>query len=187
MVNQIDPGRRERIIDAALECIAERGVAGTSHRVVAKRCGVPLGSMTYHFTGIDELLLEAFGRFTRRIRDMVSDRFSHVKGPDEAIEAVVELIYEDFETDRNVYLLSYELYALAVHRADFRTLVHEMIEAGYNALRLHFDEESARAINTYIEGASTHHALDTMPQTSDQARRALRRLACLDRLPAPAS
>lgn len=28
---------------------------------------VPLGSMTYYFSGIDELLMEAFGRFTDRM------------------------------------------------------------------------------------------------------------------------
>ena len=52
-----DPRRRERILAAALDLIAEEGVAGVSHRKIAARAGVPLGSMTYHFTGIDELLL----------------------------------------------------------------------------------------------------------------------------------
>ena len=51
-----DPQRRDRIIDACLEVLAEHGVAGTSHRRVAAAAGVPLGSMTYHFTGMDELL-----------------------------------------------------------------------------------------------------------------------------------
>ncbi len=34
------------------------------HRKIATLAGVPLGSMTYYFSGIDELLLEAFSRFT---------------------------------------------------------------------------------------------------------------------------
>lgn len=34
-----DPGRRERIIDACLDVIAEHGVAGTSHRRVAAAAG----------------------------------------------------------------------------------------------------------------------------------------------------
>ena len=49
-----DPGRRERIIDACLDVIAEHGVAGTSHRRVAAAARVPLGSMTYHFDGMDD-------------------------------------------------------------------------------------------------------------------------------------
>ena len=62
-VRRNDPGRRDRIIDACLDVIAEVGVAGTSHRRVADAAGVPLGSMTYHFTGMNELLHEAFTRF----------------------------------------------------------------------------------------------------------------------------
>ena len=51
-----DPNRRDRIIDACLRVIAEVGVAGASHRKIAEAADVPLGSMTYHFTGMDELL-----------------------------------------------------------------------------------------------------------------------------------
>ncbi|CAM5488856.1 hypothetical protein SGRI78S_04750 [Streptomyces griseus subsp. griseus] len=59
-----DPERRDRIIDAVLDLIVDEGVAGVSHRKVAARAGVPLGSMTYHFSGMDELLHEAFTRFS---------------------------------------------------------------------------------------------------------------------------
>src|SRR4051794_31902794 len=58
-----DPGRRARIVAACLDVIAETGVAGASHRRVAEAANVPLGSMTYHFSGMDELLHEAFSRF----------------------------------------------------------------------------------------------------------------------------
>lgn len=62
-----DPQRRERIIAATLDHIAEEGVAGVSHRKIAMRADVPLGSMTYHFAGIDDLLREAFKRFADQI------------------------------------------------------------------------------------------------------------------------
>ncbi|MGO4425788.1 TetR/AcrR family transcriptional regulator, partial [Streptomyces sp. MCAF7] len=62
-----DPQRRERILTATLSHIADEGVAGVSHRKIAARAGVPLGSMTYHFKGIDELLREAFTRFADHV------------------------------------------------------------------------------------------------------------------------
>ncbi len=40
------------------------GIHAVTHRKIATLAGVPLGSMTYYFSGIDELLLEAFSRFT---------------------------------------------------------------------------------------------------------------------------
>lgn len=59
----VDPERKDRIIEACLTVIAERGVAGTSHRVVAAEAHVPLGSMTYYFDGMHDLLHQAFERF----------------------------------------------------------------------------------------------------------------------------
>ena len=62
---RFDPERKDRIIEACLDVIAERGVAGTSHRVVAAAAGVPLGSMTYHFDGMADLLHQAFDQIGR--------------------------------------------------------------------------------------------------------------------------
>src|SRR3954451_18472901 len=54
-----DPGRRERIAEAAIAVVAERGVEGVTHRAVAAAAGVPLGSTTYHFATLDDLLVVA--------------------------------------------------------------------------------------------------------------------------------
>lgn len=177
MTRRWDPHRRDRIIDAALDCIAEHGVAGTSHRLVAARSDVPLGSMTYHFSGFDDLLLEAFSRYSDRVRDMVSARLDREMDSEEAIDAVVALIHDDFQGDVTGGVISYELYALASRRPEFRPLTHDLIEHGVTALRRHFTEDAARAINTYAEGVSTHLAIDTVPPSESHTREAIRRLA----------
>lgn len=60
-----DPQRRERILQATLETIAEHGINAVTHRKIATCADVPLGSMTYYFSGIDALLEEALRQFTR--------------------------------------------------------------------------------------------------------------------------
>ncbi|WP_032796765.1 TetR/AcrR family transcriptional regulator, partial [Streptomyces sp. HCCB10043] len=62
MARRYDPERRTRIIDAALTVIAADGMAGLSHRTVAAEADVPLGSTTYHFASLDELLVAALRR-----------------------------------------------------------------------------------------------------------------------------
>lgn len=59
-----DPQRREKIIQATLEAVKLYGIHAVTHRKIATLARVPLGSMTYYFSGIDELLLEAFSSFT---------------------------------------------------------------------------------------------------------------------------
>src|SRR3954454_19445732 len=54
-----DPARREKIANAAIALVAERGVEGVTHRAVAAAADVPLGSTTYHFATLDDLLAVA--------------------------------------------------------------------------------------------------------------------------------
>ncbi len=53
--------------------IAADGIAGLSHRTVAAEADVPLGSTTYHFGSLDELLVAALRRcnenFVRTLRE----------------------------------------------------------------------------------------------------------------------
>lgn len=175
-----DPGRRDRIIDAAVECVAELGVAKTTHRAVAERCGVPVGSVTYYFSGLEELLLEVFARYVRRVADYVGARFNQDVDRAGAIDAVVALIHEDFQIDPDVHLLGYELYALAARRPQFRSLQTEVIDIGLNALERHFGKDAARAINAYIEGVSEHLGVDARWHAMDQTRRAVAHLASLE-------
>ena len=40
--------------------LVEKGVRGVRHRAVAERAGVSLGSTTYHFSSIEDLIISAF-------------------------------------------------------------------------------------------------------------------------------
>ena len=57
---------RDRLTRAAAELIAERGWGRVTTRAVAERAGLPHGSVSYHFRGKQELLIEAaLGTFER--------------------------------------------------------------------------------------------------------------------------
>ena len=55
--------RREALLQAAVEVAAERGVAGTTHRAVTERAGLPLATASYFFASIDDLVAEALRTF----------------------------------------------------------------------------------------------------------------------------
>lgn len=55
--------RRDALVRATIEIVAERGVAGVTHRAVTERAGVPLTSATYYFTSIDAMVTEALRWF----------------------------------------------------------------------------------------------------------------------------
>lgn len=51
---------RARILQAVLDIMVEHGSRGVRHRAVARRAGVSLGSTTYHFSSIEDLIISAF-------------------------------------------------------------------------------------------------------------------------------
>lgn len=60
--------RKQVITRAALCVIAEGGLRAASFRRIATRAEVPLGSLTYYFSGIEELLDHAFNMYEEELR-----------------------------------------------------------------------------------------------------------------------
>jgi DNA-binding transcriptional regulator YbjK len=75
--------RREALLRAAVEVAAERGVAGTTHRAVTERAGLPLATASYFFASIDDLVAEA-------LRSFVADEAAR-------LEAIAEQLDGDAE------------------------------------------------------------------------------------------
>ncbi|GAB3285055.1 TetR/AcrR family transcriptional regulator [Kineosporia babensis] len=163
MARRFDPERRERIIAACLDVIAEEGVAGTSHRKVAAAAGVPLGSMTYHFDGMDELLREAFTRFAHDVADRFEVLMQQAPDLDAARKAAVELITSATLQDQRELVLTQELYTLAARQPAFRTITNAWMARSRAALERHFDPLTARLLDALNEGMTLHRALDTEP------------------------
>lgn len=155
-----DPDRRDRIVTACLDVIAEHGVSGTSHRRVARAAGVPLGSMTYHFDGMSELLHAAFTRFAGSVAEGFERRMAEATDPESARAAVVAIILEDvFDSSRDL-VLSHELYTLAARDPAYRDLTTAWMARSRAALEQHFDPRTARLLDALIEGLTIHRALD---------------------------
>lgn len=186
-VRRADPGRRDRIIDACLDVIAADGVDGTSHRRVAAAAGVPLGSMTYHFAGRDELLREAFGRFAGTVADRFVARMGRVAPGDRegGARAVVEIIRSDVFPEARDLVLTHELYTLAAREPAYRTLTNAWMARSRAALERCFDPATARVLDALIEGLTIHRALDDAPADDADVELAVRRITGTTGTPTP--
>jgi len=173
---RVDPERREKILAAARELIASEGVDGVSHRKVAARAGVPLGSMTYYFDGRDELIFEVFTRFADEMAARFDAVMREASNIVEARAAVASLISEQVLTDQSELVLTHEIYALAARVPRYREVTHAWMAKSRAALERHFDPATARILDAVIEGLTIHRALDTQVD-EDLALEAVQRVA----------
>lgn len=89
---------RSRLLDAAVACLAERGVAGAAVGAVAERAGVSRGAAQHHFPTREDLFLAA-------LRHMLDSRSAELRrnaaevpdGPGRT-EAVVGVVVEAFSS-----------------------------------------------------------------------------------------
>jgi DNA-binding transcriptional regulator YbjK len=172
-----DPGRRDRIIDACLEVIAEHGVAGTSHRRVAAAADVPLGSMTYHFSGMDELLREAFTRFAGDSASRVEARTARAATLEEALAGFEANIDEDVFGTQGELVITLELYTLAARRPEFREITSAWMARTRACLEPFVDDETAALLDAMNEGLVIQKALHLQAPRPHLAREGVARLA----------
>jgi DNA-binding transcriptional regulator YbjK len=99
--------RRESLLRAAIEVVAERGVAGVTHRAVTERAGVPLATASYYFSSIDELVYEALEQFAeQRMRLLVqalTGALEHGGTVGEALQALLAVMSNLPLTDRMAF------------------------------------------------------------------------------------
>ena len=60
--------RRREIAEAALRCLERVGYAELTARKIAAEAGMSLGHISYHFTGMDEVLAEAYRLASERLQ-----------------------------------------------------------------------------------------------------------------------
>jgi TetR/AcrR family transcriptional regulator len=85
---------RERLVDAALLVFADHGFAGASTREIARRAGVALAALPYHFTTKEALWKAAADRIFARLSDAFLRRAEGLEGVDPRTR--LRLLLRDF-------------------------------------------------------------------------------------------
>jgi len=162
-VRRHDPERRERIVAAAVEVIAEHGVAGTTHRLIAAAADVPLGSLTYHFTGLDDLRAQAFALHAERMAVKYEAHFAGVSSLEEVVDAVTDLVHADADADDRDWAVAYELFLAALRDPGLRTVTESWMRRSRGVLERFVDPTTSRGVDALIEGLVMHKVLSTRP------------------------
>jgi AcrR family transcriptional regulator len=123
--SQADRSRetRRKLMEATVECLVERGWAGTTTIVVAERAGVSRGAQLHHFRTRGELVAAAVEHLGVESVLHLKERARQVDGssPGDRITAVVELIADFYASD--LFTAALELWVAARTDPDLRTVV----------------------------------------------------------------
>lgn len=172
-----DPDRPRRIADAAVRVVRRGGIAALSHRAVAAEADVPLGSTTYHYASLDDLLLAAL----RQVNDGWLARFGawldSVDAHRPLADEIARFAGESLALDRSQVELEYELYFAGLRREAVRPIAARCLEDMVGLLRRRVpDEHTARAVIGLLDGLMLQFVLAGLPYDRDRTRALFARL-----------
>ncbi|MFD0314223.1 TetR/AcrR family transcriptional regulator [Streptomyces flavalbus] len=176
MARRYDPERRRRIIDAAMRVVGEKGIAGLSHRTVAAEADVPLGSTTYHFKTLDELLVAALRQANEGFARLVASRDGLSDPASDLAAELAALMGEWLSGDRAGVELEYELYLAALRRPALRSVAAEWADDLAGRLARRVDAGTARAVVALVDGICLEALLFGVPYDEGWAREMLGRV-----------
>jgi DNA-binding transcriptional regulator YbjK len=158
-----EPGRKDRIVEVTLDVLAEHGVAGTTHRLIAQAADVPLGSLTYYFSGLVDLREQAFRLHADRLSERYAAYLDTVTSHVELLDAVTDLIHGQAGANARDMVLTYELYLAALREPALRAITEAWMRRSRATLERFVDPVTARGLDALIEGLVMHNALSPAP------------------------
>jgi AcrR family transcriptional regulator len=174
-------GTQARLLDATIQCLIERGWAGTSTTEVVRRAGVSRGAQVHHFPTKEDLVLAAVEHLLQRRVQEFEATFAQLPTDQRSPAAAMRLLYENcfrdtFEawlelvvaarTDPALHARFEQLearffdHALAIFRSLFPTAAFDAAFA-QTALRLSFSVLEGLSLDR-IAGNTDPAALDAV-------------------------
>ncbi|MEU0497841.1 hypothetical protein [Mycobacterium sp. NPDC006124] len=155
---------------SALEVLARDGVAGITHRAIGIAADVPLGSTTYHFSSLDEIVHRAFEVHVDALASRFEARLAACGEGDDLVDCIASALTDDLTAHPEELAVTYELYGDAVRRPETRRVTQRWMERAEDALAEHFDRATARLLDVVIEGLMVHMSIAQQPISKDEVR-----------------
>jgi AcrR family transcriptional regulator len=102
---------RQRLLEATVQCLAERGWSGTSTTLVSERAGVSRGAQLHHFPTKNDLVIAAVEHLATVRRDELAEAARALPSGKRRTREVLELLGEHFTAD--VFAAALELWVAA--------------------------------------------------------------------------
>jgi DNA-binding transcriptional regulator YbjK len=174
--------RRDEIARAVIDVVAAHGLRGLTHRRVAEAASVPLGSTTYHFETLDDLMLAGLELAADRNLAMMRRAAESLAPGDDVAVWLTDLVIAMVTTWRESNIAERELYLEAIRSPALRPVATRWDDAFVDILTSHLgDREGARLACWALDGlAITLLMAGTAPDRARILRQMTRLCADLD-------
>ncbi|MFE3059543.1 TetR/AcrR family transcriptional regulator [Nocardia sp. NPDC059239] len=166
-----DPkARRALIIATARDLIIEVGVRQLTHRLVAERANIPLGSTTYYFASLEDLLAEAM-EYQMQQQDATMQYWDDRLMSSTDLAAEMADLVATYLEDGGMPTAEFELFVAAFRSERIRGIAKESLGRIVGVLTPLIGAESATELASFSEGIILRSLItDVIPSRHDLRR-----------------
>ncbi len=147
-----DPqGRRRAIAQAAAELLLFEGPKSVTHRSVAKKAQVPLGSTTQYFSSINELKRAGYDVISRGVERGYDEFVAQSEKAKDDSKALAACIY-NYVTNVEEVRADMVLSAAAIKDEELRALLERNNERYEASLKQYMSDNQAKMISVFTNG-----------------------------------
>jgi DNA-binding transcriptional regulator YbjK len=149
--------------------VGERGVEGLTHRAVAAIAGVPLGSTTYHFKTLDDLLVAAMQEAKRATDEELREWSDSLRrdGDPDLPRALASYVLDALTNHWGRTVVEIELYMAALRRPQLLELSKVWDESLVAVLEEHADRETAKILALVVDGVLVRAMIHGRPSIDE--------------------
>lgn len=156
-------------MSAAVRAIAEVGVGNVTHRRIAALAGVPLGSTTYYFPTLGDLVEAALREATEMARAEL-ESWADELTVSRDLPATFADLADRYLADRGQALLEYELYLAAARTPELRPVAQLWIDGLRGICARFAGPERGFALAALIDGQLLQALVTGEPLDADSLR-----------------
>ncbi len=160
---------RRRVLEAALQCVAEKGVAGATATEIAERCGLSWGVIQYHFKDRVGLYLALLESGVEGLESSLAGLETATSDPADRVASLVDGMWGGMRRDGYRVLLEIQLQLgrEPAHRARVRRQMRQMrsqLDDAWRKALPEFDPErvakAERLATTSLRGLALERAVE---------------------------
>lgn len=144
-----DMGNREDLLAGAVRCLYTKGYARTTARDIAAASGVSLAAIGYHYRSKEALLnaalIQAIGEWGAELEHALAAETDPTAEPLEQFEATWERILASFDTHRQLWAATFEVFAQIDRAPEVRQFLADALQQGRLGLASLFQHIDAGA------------------------------------------
>jgi DNA-binding transcriptional regulator YbjK len=135
--------RRNALLDAAIDVLAEEGARGLTYRAIDAKAEVPAGTASNYFASREDLMSEVAIRVTQRLmpsEESVAESLALPRDRSLSVKFMHDIV-ERADADKASYLAMMELRLEATRRPELRTALTKTVAANLE-FNVAFNEDS---------------------------------------------